>query len=71
MDNPTGGKVNCFQCVHFAVSWDPKHPRACRLFGFKSARLPSAGVREDSGFDCLGFEQKKPSAGKGAKNDRK
>ena len=51
-------KVNCMQCVHYAVTWDPKHPRGCRLFGFKSARMPSAGVREDSGYDCLGFEKK-------------
>jgi hypothetical protein len=53
------GKVNCMQCVHFAVTWDPKHPRGCKLFGFKSERMPSIPVREDSGVECLGFERKK------------
>lgn len=58
MEGNTDNKVNCFQCVHFAVSWDPKYPRACKLFGFKSARIPSVSVFEDSGEACLGFEKK-------------
>jgi hypothetical protein len=56
--NGNNQKVNCMQCVHFAVSWDPKYPRACKLFGFKSGRMPSASVYEDSGYDCLGFVKK-------------
>ncbi|MCL2080566.1 MAG: uracil-DNA glycosylase [Oscillospiraceae bacterium] len=52
------GKVNCLQCVHFAVSWDPKHPRMCKLFGFKTAHMPSESVYRDSGRPCLGFSQK-------------
>jgi hypothetical protein len=50
--------VNCFQCVHFAVSWDPKFPKSCKLFGFKTAGLPSVSVWRDSGAPCHGFQQK-------------
>jgi hypothetical protein len=59
-------QINCMQCVHFAVSWDPKLPKACKLFGFKTARMPSVSVFEDSGYACLGFEKKalkKPKGG--------
>jgi hypothetical protein len=52
-------KPNCFRCEHFVVTWDPKHPRACKLFEFKGRRMPSGPVREDSGIDCLGFKPKK------------
>ncbi|MDR0324683.1 MAG: uracil-DNA glycosylase [Oscillospiraceae bacterium] len=58
MKEENGSKVNCFQCVHFVITWDPKYPRACKLFGFKSARVPSVSVHEDSGFACLGFAKK-------------
>jgi hypothetical protein len=56
-------KINCFQCEHFAVTWDPKNPRGCKLFEFKSARMPSVPVKEDSGIDCLGFVPKQKKAG--------
>ncbi|MDR0222011.1 MAG: uracil-DNA glycosylase [Oscillospiraceae bacterium] len=51
-------KANCYQCKHFGVSWDYKFPKACKLFGFKSARLPSVTVHESSGAACFGFEKK-------------
>ena len=56
-------KVNCFQCAHFAVSWEPRMPRACKLFGFKSASLPSVAVYESTGEECMGFEPKGPGKG--------
>jgi hypothetical protein len=52
-------KVNCYKCEHFVVTWDKKHPRGCKLFNFKSERMPSYPVKEDSGIDCLGFAQKR------------
>jgi len=46
------------QCIHFAVSWDPNFPKACKLFGFKSAGVPSVSVQRDSGAPCRGFVKK-------------
>jgi len=53
-----GNKVDCYKCVHFAVSWDPKFPRSCKLFGFKTTQLPSIRVFESSGERCAGFQRK-------------
>jgi hypothetical protein len=39
-------RVNCYQCKHFYVTWDPKFPRGCRAFAFKSASLPFVVVIE-------------------------
>lgn len=54
---PTTGP-NCYQCRHFAVSWDPKSPYACSLMGFKSRVLPAIEVRRIDGMPCLGFSSK-------------
>jgi len=51
-------KVNCFQCIHFATTWEPKHPRSCKFFGFKTAQLPSVDVEKSSGATCEAFEKK-------------
>ena len=51
-------KVNCYHCKHFAVTWEPKLPKACKLFGFKSAHLPSTTVYQSTGSECMGFEKK-------------
>ena len=50
--------VNCFQCCNFMVTWDPKSPRGCKAYGFKTRELPSAVVKRSSGMECLRFEQK-------------
>ena len=52
-------KINCLQCAYFAVTWDPKHPRSCKLFGFKTSDMPSNTVYKSSGSACDGFVQKK------------
>lgn len=52
-------KINCLQCVYFSVTWDPKFPRSCRLYGFKSSDMPSKTVYKSSGSVCDGFVQKK------------
>ena len=51
--------VNCFQCQYFFVTWDPKNPRGCKAYGFKTRELPSIVVRRSSGMECLKFEPKK------------
>jgi len=58
MQGDEKARRDCFKCKHFAVSWDPKFPRSCKLFGFKTARMPSAAVLESSGEPCEGFEKK-------------
>jgi hypothetical protein len=52
------GQVNCWKCIHFATSWDPKMPYSCKLLGFKSHILPSIQVMNSDGRPCLGFSPK-------------
>ncbi len=51
-------RADCFSCLHFVVTWDAVRPRACRLFGFKSAGLPSALVFQSTGEECKGYVKK-------------
>jgi hypothetical protein len=53
-----GKTIDCLQCAHFAVTWDPQFPRSCKLFEFKTRELPSATVFKSSGEVCVGFERK-------------
>ena len=50
--------VNCWQCRHFASSWDPKLPYLCRFMGVKSRNLPSVDVMRLDGSACQGFAAK-------------
>ncbi len=50
--------VNCLKCKHFFVTWEPKHPRGCRLYGFKTQLMPSLLVFQSTGMPCQGFEEK-------------
>jgi hypothetical protein len=50
--------VNCWQCRHFAVSWDPRLPYLCKLLGFKSRSVPSMEVLRLDGRACQGFAAK-------------
>jgi len=58
VDGKNVEKINCFQCVYFAVTWEPAFPKTCRLFGFKSVAMPSATVYETTGTACMGFVKK-------------
>ena len=59
-NQPTPEKtgVNCWQCRHFAVSWDPRLPYLCKLLGFKSRSVPSVEVLRLDGRACQGFAAK-------------
>ncbi len=46
-------RIDCVGCVHFQVTWDPQHPRACRAMGFKSKHWPCLEVLNTSGERCL------------------
>jgi hypothetical protein len=52
------GAPNCWQCRHFAVSWDPKLPYTCKLMGFKSRSLPMIEVLRADGRLCHGYASK-------------
>jgi hypothetical protein len=52
-------KINCFNCIHFFVTWDDKFPRGCRAMDFKSRKMPSVAVHDASGMPCVRFKAKK------------
>nr|WP_225434239.1 uracil-DNA glycosylase [Peribacillus tepidiphilus] len=52
-------RINCMKCIHFYVTWDPKFPKGCRAFQFKTASMPSLAVFQSSGQACMKFEEKK------------
>ena len=49
---------NCWQCRHFAISWEPATPYMCSLMGFKSRLMPSIEVLRADGRICRGFMAK-------------
>jgi hypothetical protein len=49
---------NCWQCDHFAISWDTQRPYSCRLMGFKSKALPCLEVFNADGQVCQCFYPK-------------
>ncbi len=59
---------NCWQCRHFAISWDPKLPYTCRLMGFKSRITPALEVLRADGTRCRGFASKLETPGASADN---
>jgi hypothetical protein len=48
-------RIDCRRCKHFYVTWEPKFPCGCHLFGFKSKTVPSIAVREATGAPCEHF----------------
>jgi hypothetical protein len=52
-------KRNCITCSHYYVTWDKNFPKGCRLFEFKTSRLPSEVVRESTGEVCKNHVEKK------------
>jgi len=51
-------RINCRQCVHYFVTWQPKQPHGCKAYGFKSPQMPSLAVFQSSGSECHLFTQK-------------
>ncbi len=50
---------NCRNCKHFFISFDPKAPNGCRIFNFKSKKMPFIVVSEtNKGQECAGFTPK-------------
>ena len=51
-------RIDCLQCDFYVVTWNPKFPRACKLYGFQSVSFPSVEVFKATGEECLGFMKK-------------
>lgn len=51
-------RINCKQCQHYFVTWQPNQPHGCRAYGFKSQQFPSLVVFQSSGKECAFFTQK-------------
>jgi hypothetical protein len=51
-------RIDCMKCCYFYVTWDPKFPKGCKAYGFKSQTMPSLTVLSSSGLPCLQFEPK-------------
>lgn len=51
-------RIDCMKCIHFYVTWDPKFPKGCRAFGFKTQTMPSITVLSSSGSPCMNFQPK-------------
>ena len=62
--------VSCWQCRHFASSWDPALPYQCKLLGFKSRMLPCMQVQQLDGRPCQGFEPKAVNTGAKVSSNR-
>jgi len=52
------GYINCVKCEHFYITWQPRMPRACRVFGFKGPLMPSLTVFTVTGKKCPAFRLK-------------
>ncbi len=51
--------IDCHQCKHYYVTWEPANPHGCRAMGFKSLEQPNMAVRASTGGrDCLMFVRK-------------
>ncbi|HBV95763.1 MAG TPA: uracil-DNA glycosylase [Desulfotomaculum sp.] len=51
-------KPNCFNCIHFYITWEKTTPNGCRLYGIKTKHNPSKVVLSSTGTGCLGYEEK-------------
>ncbi|MEA1916282.1 MAG: uracil-DNA glycosylase [Campylobacterota bacterium] len=51
-------RIDCRRCFYFSVTWQPKHPYACKAYGFKGPNMPSVTVKRSSGMDCKMFTPK-------------
>lgn len=52
-------RVDCSKCQFYYVTWDPRFPKGCKAFGFKTREIPSLSVFRSSGQPCLRFIPKK------------
>lgn len=71
-DQPVGTKrIACMRCKHYQTTFDPKAPRGCSLYQFKSPLMPYILVKQSTGSDCHSFSErpKKEDLDKSSKKD--
>jgi hypothetical protein len=56
---PEERKINCPKCHYYYVTWDKNFPRGCKVFRFKSKKLPSDFVYEATGIMCEHYVEKR------------
>ena len=51
-------RIACMRCIHYHTTFDPKAPRGCKLFGFKSPLMPYILVKQSTGSECSSFNER-------------
>ena len=51
-------KRGCLQCRHYYQTWDPKAPRGCKAYRFKTTKEPCEVVKKESMQECSLFDLK-------------
>ena len=52
---------NCSKCIHYYITLDERHPKACRVFNIKGRQLPSIDVKRYTGHECPVYKEKTES----------
>jgi predicted nucleic acid-binding Zn-ribbon protein len=47
----------CLQCAHYFSTYDPKVPRGCKAYGFRSLGMPSTIIERETNRPCMAFKQ--------------
>ncbi|MEK7773175.1 MAG: uracil-DNA glycosylase [Deltaproteobacteria bacterium] len=63
------GRINCFKCEYFYITWERYFQRGCRAHGIKTMDMPSAAVFRISGLECRLFELRGKRGGIKGGND--
>ena len=51
-------RIPCMKCVHYYTTFDPRAPRGCKLYEFKSGLMPYILVKQSTGHDCTHFKER-------------
>lgn len=54
----SGTNPKCMKCIHYFSTYDQTRPRGCRKFGFQSTKMPSMLVKEETGSECMVYEER-------------
>lgn len=57
------GLTTCAGCRHYHVTYEPRFPYGCKLFGFKSRRAPVIEVVMATHQPCQGYEARPTRTG--------
>lgn len=57
-DNQLNARIPCMRCKHYQTTFDPRAPRGCNLYQFKSTLMPYILVKQSTGGDCPNFSER-------------